>query len=82
MKKTDFLIIGAGPGGALTARELIRCSKDVILIESGDHLPLESCKPYSTLEMEQKYKYGGLNQHLIIQKFHLLKVDVLEAEVK
>ena len=61
MKKTDFLIIGAGPGGALTARELIRCSKDVILIESGDHLPLESCKPYSTLEMEQKYKYGGLN---------------------
>ena len=61
MDYTEFLVIGSGPGGALTARELCKHNKDVLLIESGDHLPLESCKPYSTLEMEQKYKFGGLN---------------------
>ncbi len=61
MKHTEFLVIGAGPGGALTARELHRHNKNVLLIESGDNLSLESCKPYSSLEMEQKYKFGGLN---------------------
>ena len=30
------------------------------IIEAGDHFELESCEPYSTTEMEQKYKYGGL----------------------
>ena len=61
MEKTKFLIIGSGPGGALTAKELRKHYEDVIMIESGSHLSLDSCKPYSTQEMEQKYKYGGLN---------------------
>ncbi len=61
METTDFLIIGSGPGGALTAWELKKNKKKVLLIESGSFHNLDSCKPYSTLEMEQKYKYGGLN---------------------
>ena len=61
MQHPEFLVIGAGPGGALTARELQRCNKNVLLIESGDNLPLDSCNPYSSLEMEQKYKFGGLS---------------------
>ena len=60
MKHTDFLIIGSGPGGAVTAWELIKNNKKTLLID-GPYLGLNSCKPYSTLEMEQKYKYGGLN---------------------
>ena len=61
MESTDFLIIGSGPGGALTAWELKKNKKNVLLIESGSYHNLDSCKPFSTLEMEQKYKYGGLN---------------------
>ena len=61
MINVDFLIVGSGPGGAVTAFELIKNGKKVLMIESGSYLPLDSCKSYSTLEMEQKYKYGGLN---------------------
>ena len=61
MIETEFLVVGSGPGGAVTAFELIKQKKKVLLIESGKNYPLSSCKPYSSLEMEQKYKYGGLN---------------------
>lgn len=61
MIDTEFLVVGSGPGGAVTAFELIKQKKKVLLIESGRNYPLSSCKPYSSLEMEQKYKYGGLN---------------------
>ena len=61
MINTEFLVVGSGPGGAVTAFELIKQNKKVLLIETGRNYPLESCEPYSSLEMEQKYKYGGLN---------------------
>ena len=59
MKVIDALVIGSGPSGAITALELIKANRDVLLIEAGSHYSLDSCKPYSTMEMEQKYKYGG-----------------------
>ena len=60
MKIVDTLVIGSGPSGSITAFELINAKRNVLLIEAGSHHTLDSCKPYSTLEMEQKYKYGGL----------------------
>tara|TARA_Y100000768_G_scaffold379533_1_gene355398 strand:- start:2083 stop:3507 length:1425 start_codon:yes stop_codon:yes gene_type:complete len=56
----ENLIIGSGPGGAVTAWELKKNNKEVLLIEAGENLPLDSSPSYSTLEMEQKYKNGGL----------------------
>ena len=56
----ENLIIGSGPGGAVTAWELKKNNKEVLLIETGENLPLDSSPSYSTLEMEQKYKNGGL----------------------
>ena len=41
METTDFLIIGSGPGGALTAWEL-KNKKKVLLIESGSFHNLDS----------------------------------------
>jgi choline dehydrogenase-like flavoprotein len=60
MKKVESLVIGSGPGGAVTAWELKKNDRDVLLLEAGSNYELASCKPYSTLEMEQKYKFGGL----------------------
>ena len=60
MNIVDCLVIGSGPGGAVTALELKKANKDVILLEAGSHYSLDSCQPYSTSEMEQKYKFGGL----------------------
>ena len=59
MIHTDILVIGSGPSGAI-ALGIKKKNRDVLLIEAGGHFDLESCKPYSSKEMEQKYKYGGL----------------------
>jgi len=59
--RTEIAVIGSGPGGATTARILAEKGKDVIILEEGPDLPLESCAPFSIGEMTQKYRAGGLN---------------------
>lgn len=56
----EILVIGSGPGGAITACLLAEAGRDVVLVEEGAFLPLPSSKPYSTEEMDQKYRHGGL----------------------
>ena len=58
------LVIGSGPGGAVTAALLAEAGRDVLILEEGRNLPLESCPPFSTEEVLQKYRYGGLNPAL------------------
>ncbi len=55
------LVIGSGPGGAVTAALLAEGGRDVLILEEGRCLPLESCPPFSLEELRQKYRYGGLN---------------------
>ena len=64
MKSVETLVIGSGPGGSITAWELKKNNREVLLLEAGSNYELGSCKPYSTLEMEQKYKFGGLTPTL------------------
>ncbi len=56
----DVLVIGSGPGGATTACLLAEAGRDVILLEEGPHLGLDSAPPYSIEETTQKYRNGGL----------------------
>ena len=56
----EIAVIGSGPGGAITACLLAEAGRDVLLIEEGSNFPLESCPPFSQLELEQKYRNGGL----------------------
>jgi choline dehydrogenase-like flavoprotein len=58
--KAEILVIGSGPGGAITACLLAEHGRDVLLVEDGPNLPLESCGPFSLEEMVQKYRCGGL----------------------
>jgi choline dehydrogenase-like flavoprotein len=55
------LVIGSGPGGAITAALLAEAGRDVLILEEGRSLPLESCAPFSLEELRQKYRHGGLN---------------------
>lgn len=59
--RAEVLVIGSGPGGATTAGLLAAHGKDVVILEEGPNLPLESCEPFSIDEMTQKYRAGGLN---------------------
>ena len=58
--KCEIAVVGSGPGGAITACLLAEAGRDVILIEEGSYLPLESCTPFSREEMVQKYRNGGI----------------------
>ena len=60
MLQAEIVVIGSGPGGAITAATLGEAKRDVLLIENGPHFNLNSCPPYSTEEMEQKYRGGGV----------------------
>lgn len=55
----EVLVIGSGPGGALTACLLAEAGRDVLLMEEGPCLPLDSCAPFSLEELVQKYRNGG-----------------------
>jgi choline dehydrogenase-like flavoprotein len=57
----EVVVIGSGPGGATSAHLLAEHGKDVLILEEGSSLPLESCRPFSIQEMTQKYRAGGLN---------------------
>ena len=57
--RAEIVVIGSGPGGAITACLLAEAGRDVLLIEEGAHLPLSSCEPFSKDEMLQKYRNGG-----------------------
>lgn len=58
--RCETAVVGSGPGGAITACLLAEAGRDVLLIEEGPFLPLDSCPAFSRLEMEQKYRNGGL----------------------
>lgn len=57
--RAEVLVIGSGPGGALTACLLAEAGRDVLLLEEGPCLPLDSCAPFSLEELAQKYRNGG-----------------------
>jgi choline dehydrogenase-like flavoprotein len=58
--KTDVAVIGSGPGGAVVSCLLAEAGRDVVLIEEGPLLPLDSCPAFSLQEMVQKYRNGGI----------------------
>ncbi|MCU0248286.1 MAG: FAD-dependent oxidoreductase, partial [Bryobacter sp.] len=58
--RCEVVVVGSGPGGAITACLLAEAGRRVLLAEEGPFLPLDSCPAFSRLEMEQKYRNGGL----------------------
>lgn len=62
--RTEIAVIGSGPGGAITAAILAEAGRDVVLIEEGKFLQLESCTPFTQEEMVQKYRNGGITPAL------------------
>jgi len=60
VQRAQVVVVGSGPGGAVTACLLAEAGKDVLILEEGDFIPQESCRPFSVEEMGQKYRNGGL----------------------
>jgi choline dehydrogenase-like flavoprotein len=58
--RAEVAVIGSGPGGAVSATLLAEAGHDVLLIEEGPHLSLESAPHFSREEILQKYRNGGV----------------------
>ncbi len=63
-KRSEVIVIGSGPGGAITACLLAEAGRDVVLIESGAHFgPVQEAR-FNTAEMQNKYRNGGVTAAL------------------
>jgi choline dehydrogenase-like flavoprotein len=79
--KTDILVIGSGPGGSVTASVLSEAGREVLCLEEGPFLSLNSAPQFSREEMIQKYRNGGLTVALGKAKVSRLSPDKLLLEV-
>lgn len=59
--KTDVLVIGSGPGGAVAGTLCAEAGRSVLMLEEGRHLSLDSADHFSREELLQKYRNGGIN---------------------
>jgi len=57
----EVVVIGSGPGGAITAMMLAEAGLDVLMVEQGSDLPLESAPHFSRDEIIQKYRNAAIN---------------------
>ena len=60
-RQAQILVVGSGPGGATTAALLAEAGHDVLMVEEGPDLRVDSAPNYSAQEMSQKYRNHGLN---------------------
>jgi choline dehydrogenase-like flavoprotein len=61
---SEIVVIGSGPGGAITACLLAEAGREVTLVESGPFLTLDECPQFTRDEMERKYRNGGVTAAL------------------
>ncbi len=59
-RHVDALVVGSGPGGAVTARMLAEGGADVLVVEEGDWVEAGTVEPYSVEQMRRQYRSGGL----------------------
>lgn len=71
--RCQVAVVGSGPAGSVTAMTLASKGFDVVMIEEGPYLKLDSCPPFSIEEMRQKYRWGGLNPALGAPKIPLVE---------
>jgi choline dehydrogenase-like flavoprotein len=58
--QAQVVVIGSGPGGAITACLLAEAGRDVLLVESGSYFAPEAEARFDAQEMQRKYRNGGV----------------------
>lgn len=63
-RRVDVVVVGSGPGGAVTARRLAEAGLEVVVLEEGDDVAQGEVEPYSLEQMRRQYRGGGLTAAL------------------
>lgn len=63
-RRFDAVVVGSGPGGAVTARRLAEAGLSVLVLEEGDDVAQGDVEPYSLEQMRRQYRGGGLTAAL------------------
>lgn len=58
--RTQVVVVGSGPGGTMAALQLAQAGQEVLLIEEGDAAPMQPAPPFSTEEMLDRCRQGGI----------------------
>ena len=56
----DFVVIGSGPGGSVSARELQKAGFKTCILEAGQSHAQNGVIPFSYFEMLNLYKHAGI----------------------
>ena len=66
MKRVECgtLVVGSGPGGAMTGVRLAEAGRDVLVVEEGRHHHVDSSPDHSLEQMDEKWRSGGLTAAL------------------
>tara|TARA_Y100000590_G_scaffold453325_1_gene598176 strand:- start:19162 stop:20640 length:1479 start_codon:yes stop_codon:yes gene_type:complete len=56
----DYLVVGSGAGGSVAAYELSKKKKDVVLIEEGNHYPINFFKGSIAKSFQNAWRYSGV----------------------
>ena len=59
--RAEFLVVGSGAGGSVSALELARAGRDVLVLEEGQEHPLESYGQESARALRLLYRQGGMS---------------------
>lgn len=63
MKQVEALVVGSGPGGAVTGALLAEAGRQVLMLEEGQRI-VDQVQPFSRQELEAAYRNGGLTAAL------------------
>ena len=73
----NVLVIGSGPGGSVTALNLVEAGYDVIMVEEGPDASQADIRPYSSNEMDVCYRNGGLTPFLGSKNYTYVEASCL-----
>jgi choline dehydrogenase-like flavoprotein len=63
-RRVDAVVVGSGPGGAVTAAELGAAGLDVLVVEEGARVHPDAYTQYSLEQMAATYRNAGLTAAL------------------
>ena len=76
-QRHEIIIVGSGPGGSISAVNLLKAGFDVLVIERGDFFRMGELQEYSYKEMKKKYNNGGLTATLGISRINYVEGSCL-----